>query len=131
MIVGYGINGCQTEAELPTSEATSLRLLTGTAPDLSRLGPDLAAAVLDGLTDSGPGALLVETYAGRSAHRPGDRLSCRQGDRDVDGRFTGFDELGRLCLETDDGQRVLGSAEVVIARDAGHEPGTGACPDRS
>jgi BirA family biotin operon repressor/biotin-[acetyl-CoA-carboxylase] ligase len=113
VIVGYGINGSQAEADLPTAEATSLRLATGAAPDLSQLAVDLAASVLDRLAERPAMAEIVELYAARTVHRPGDRLSCRLGDEELGGRFLGFDECGHLRLETADGERLIHSADCL------------------
>ncbi len=128
VIVGYGINGSQEEAELPQPDATSLRLLTGTPRDLSSLAVDLAEAVVERLTVEEPVRELVRAYAGRSVHRPGDRLSCRQGDEVEVGRFVGFDESGRLRLRTDEGERVFSSAEMLSARGAAETAGNRDAP---
>ncbi len=112
-VVGYGINGSQTEAALPIPGATSLRLVTGTAPDLSRLAVDLAEATARRLEEREPMAEVVAAYRERSAHRPGEAMSCRLGAERLDGRFAGFDDHGRLRLVTAAGERVLGSAELL------------------
>ncbi len=113
VIVGYGINGNQREAELPTPEATSLRLIAGAELDLSRLAVDLATGLLGRLDESAAAEQIVEAYRRRSAHRPGDRLVARLGDERFAGRFVGFDERGGLCLDTEQGTRVLSSADLL------------------
>jgi BirA family biotin operon repressor/biotin-[acetyl-CoA-carboxylase] ligase len=118
-VVGYGINGSQNEPTLPTPGATSLRLAAGAAPDLSRLAVDLAQATARRLGDRAPLATVVEAYRRRSAHRPGEAMSCRLGAEQLDGRFGGFDERGRLRLVTSSGERVLGSAELLGGEAAG------------
>ena len=125
VIVGYGINGSQTESSLPTPGATSLRLATGATLDLSEMAVDLADAVMDRLAESEPMATLVEAYRERSVHRLGDRLRCRLGDEVLTGSFTGFDDLGRLRLETRGGERVLGSAELLTESAKGVAIGCG------
>lgn len=112
-VVGYGINGGHSESSLPTPEATSLRLATGRAPVLSRLAIDLAGAVVGRLAEGGPTADLVEAYRQRSVHRPGETMNCRVGDERLTGSFAGFDDVGRLRLDTPDGERLLGSAELL------------------
>jgi BirA family biotin operon repressor/biotin-[acetyl-CoA-carboxylase] ligase len=119
VIVGYGINGTQGRAELPLPEATSLRLAAGAAMDLSRLAVDLATALLDRLGERVSMARVVDSYRERSVHRSGDRLSVRLADESVSGRFAGFDQHGRLRLDTSDGVRVLSSVEILSEEKAG------------
>jgi BirA family biotin operon repressor/biotin-[acetyl-CoA-carboxylase] ligase len=119
VIVGYGINGSQTADELPTIGATSLRIATGGSVDISVLAVSLAGAVMGGLAESKPLVEVIEAYRERSVHRPGDRLQCRLGDELVSGRFIDFDAMGRLRLETREGERSLGSAELLAEPDAG------------
>ena len=113
VIVGYGINGCQRASELPVPGATSLRLEIGGAPDLACLAVDLARSVMRRPAQGEPWAALVEAYRERCVHRPGDPLRCRLGDEVVEGAFVGFDDGGRLRIRTGEGERVLGSAEVL------------------
>lgn len=120
VVVGFGLNGSQDEGALPTPEATSLRLVSGVTPDLSRLAVDLATGLFDRLDKSDCLGTIIEAYRGRSVHRPGDRLSVRLGGERVTGRFAGFDEHGRLCLETSDGLRALSSADL-LTEEAAHE----------
>lgn len=117
-IVGYGINGLQDAADLPVAGATSLRLALGVEPDISRLAVDLVEALARRLTASEPLAVVVAAYAARSAHRPGEAMSCRLGDERLEGRFLGFDGRGRLRLATAGGERVLASAELLAEEGA-------------
>ena len=112
-IVGYGVNGSQGADDLPAPAATSLRLATGAAPDLSALAVDLALAVLERLERAESAAQVVAAYRRRSGHRPGEPLRCRLGDEEIHGRFAGFDERGLLRLETATGERRFGSAELL------------------
>ena len=112
-IVGYGINGAQSESDLPVAGSTSLRLVSGATPDLSRLAVDLAAALADRLMAREPLAAVVEAYRSRSAHRPGEAMVCRLGDERLSGRFGGFDERGRLRLDTAAGPRLLACGELL------------------
>jgi BirA family biotin operon repressor/biotin-[acetyl-CoA-carboxylase] ligase len=122
-IVGYGINGSQDEADLPAAEATSLRLATGAVPDLSRLAIDLARAVMKRVACSESLSAVVSDYRDRSLHRPGEPLRCRLGGEIVAGRFLGFDERGRLTLDTPEGERSLSSAELLLEGSAGDRMG--------
>ena len=119
VIVGYGINGGQTEPDSPVAGATSLRLLSGVSPDLPALAVELATTLLAALTETEPLSALIDAYRERSAHRPGERLRCRLGDELLSGVFRGFDEGGRLCLDTGHGERRLGSAELLAESTGG------------
>ncbi len=70
-------------------------------------------------------ARLVEAYAARSVHRPGDPLSCRLGDERIAGRFAGFDPRGRLRLATAGSERILATADLVIESTAEGASGNG------
>lgn len=52
---------------------------------------------------------LVDRYRAASAHRPGDRIRCQLGSREVEGEVVGFDDKGHLRL------REGGGREIVIA----------------
>lgn len=123
VVIGYGINGSQGEGELPTAEATSLRLVTGRAPDLSRLAVDLAAVVMDRLAEAESLTVAVSAYRALSVHLPGEPLTCRLGGEVVTGHFVGFDESGRLRLDTNEGERALSSTELLTEGDAGEAAG--------
>lgn len=113
VVVGYGLNVLQTDSRLPLPGATSIRVVTGSAPDLPRLTVELALALVARLGEScGPDAAAA-AYAERSIHRPGDELRCRIGEEELGGRFGGFDRHGRLRLETADGERLLSTADAL------------------
>jgi BirA family biotin operon repressor/biotin-[acetyl-CoA-carboxylase] ligase len=113
LIVGYGINVAHAESELPLPSATSLRLETGAVPPLGDLVARMAIAVRAELeSDEAPDRTL-ERYRELTVHRLGDRLGCTLADQRYEGRFGGFDDQGRLLLETAAGRRVLSAADAV------------------
>jgi BirA family biotin operon repressor/biotin-[acetyl-CoA-carboxylase] ligase len=121
-IIGFGINhshrpGAQ-ENELPET-GTSLRLLADGAqipappPSLGRLTWDLVGALERELEHLGDVPYAVAAYREHTVHRPGDALSCRVGDKVVEGRFLGFDERGRLLLASGGEELHLAAGEVI------------------
>jgi BirA family biotin operon repressor/biotin-[acetyl-CoA-carboxylase] ligase len=113
-LIGFGVNvGArgQTAAELPAG-ATSLRVEGGES-SLEELTWNLVAGLEAELSHLGDLAYAVERYRSASVHRPGERLTCRAGDRVVEGSFAGFDDSGRLLLETAEGEVRLSAGEVV------------------
>lgn len=117
-IIGFGVNQGQTADELPAG-ATSLRLERPAADrmgeaELATLTWELVAGVERELSHLGDVAYAVEAYRQWSVHRPGERLACRVGDKVVAGTFAGFDETGRLILDTADGEVRMSSGEVVV-----------------
>ena len=111
-IVGFGVNNRHAAGDLPET-ATSLALLGGGAASLEDLTWDLVEGVEAELVHLGDAAYAVESYRGMSVHRPGERIVCRVGERLVEGDFQGFDEAGRLLLESG-GRRVPVAAGEVI-----------------
>jgi BirA family transcriptional regulator, biotin operon repressor / biotin---[acetyl-CoA-carboxylase] ligase len=112
-IVGFGVNHGHETGELPET-GTSLRLLHGEPEPLGRLLWDLVAGVEAELVHLGDTAYAAANYRELSVHRPGETLSCQIGERTVAGTFRGFDDLGRLTLETNDGEELhLSSGEIL------------------
>jgi BirA family transcriptional regulator, biotin operon repressor / biotin---[acetyl-CoA-carboxylase] ligase len=116
-IIGFGVNHGHDESELPEA-GTSLRLLAGSLPlpplaSLGELTWDLVAALERELEHLGDVPYAVASYREHTVHRPGDALSCRVGDKVVEGRFLGFDERGRLLLESGGEELSLAAGEVV------------------
>jgi BirA family biotin operon repressor/biotin-[acetyl-CoA-carboxylase] ligase len=110
-IVGYGVNVHQDADRLPTAQATSVRLAaSGRAIDLPALSARLAAGLWRALAGGNPEWLA--SYRARSAHADGDRLTCELESERLDGRFAGFDENGRLRLDTAAGERVISAGDV-------------------
>lgn len=115
--IGFGVNLSHEAGELP-EPGISLHALGRTGLDL----PALAWALTQGLAaelrllregEEGDSAGLVERYRALAVHRPGERMLCRIGETEVAGTFQGFDEAGRLRLDTGDGPRILAAGEVI------------------
>jgi BirA family biotin operon repressor/biotin-[acetyl-CoA-carboxylase] ligase len=112
-LIGFGVNLFHAAGEMPET-ATSLRLLGGDAKaSLADLTWDLVEGVEAELAHLGDAAYAVESYRPLSIHRPGERIVCRFGDTVVEGAFAGFDETGRLLLESG-GRRIPVAAGEVI-----------------
>jgi len=113
-IIGFGINHGHDESDLPEA-GTSLRLLAGGVPppSLGKLAWDLVVALERELEHLGDVPYAVAAYREHTVHRPGDALSCRVGDKVVEGRFLGFDERGRLLLESGGEELSLAAGEVI------------------
>jgi BirA family transcriptional regulator, biotin operon repressor / biotin---[acetyl-CoA-carboxylase] ligase len=135
-LIGFGVNHGHRREELPPG-ATSLLLESGghvgggggLGVGLADLTWDLVGGVERELAHVGDLAYAAAAYRELLAHRPGDRLVCRVGEREVEGTFAGIDDLGRLRLrrraavgqegpaDTEgDGEEVLLSAGEVIER---------------
>jgi BirA family biotin operon repressor/biotin-[acetyl-CoA-carboxylase] ligase len=108
-IVGAGVNYGLPPENVGERAVTSIQRESPLAPDFASGCAVLIEALEGALAGESPAA----EYAARSAHRPGDVLVCRVGDKIVHGDFVGFDENGFLRLRGPAGERVLSSAEVI------------------
>lgn len=111
-ILGFGINHGHGAGDLPET-GTSVLLQGRSDVSLEELTWKLVEGVERELTHLGDIAYAVAAYRELSAHRPGDRISCRVAERTVEGTFTGIDELGRLVLEADGEEIRVSSGEVI------------------
>ena len=116
-IIGFGVNLFHEAEDLPET-GTSLRLLGAlvgdqTGASLADLTWDLVEAVEAELAHLGDPAYAVESYRPLSIHQPGERIVCRLGDSVIEGTFAGFDETGRLLLDSE-GRRIPVAAGEVI-----------------
>jgi BirA family biotin operon repressor/biotin-[acetyl-CoA-carboxylase] ligase len=111
-IVGFGVNYLHGAADLPET-ATSLVLLGGGVVSLVDLTWDLVEGVEAELTHLGDADYAVRSYRELSIHRPGERIVCRVGEKVLEGSFAGFDESGRLLLESGGGQIPVAAGEVI------------------
>ncbi|HLX08195.1 MAG TPA: biotin--[acetyl-CoA-carboxylase] ligase [Thermoanaerobaculia bacterium] len=102
-LIGFGVNHGQRQEELPDG-ATSLLLESGghlgggMGVGLAELTWDLVGGLERELAHAGDLPYAVAAYRELVAHRPGDRLLCRVGERRVAGTFAGIDDAGRLRL---------------------------------
>jgi BirA family biotin operon repressor/biotin-[acetyl-CoA-carboxylase] ligase len=99
VMLGFGVNHSHRPEDLPIQAATSLEIEGGSA-SLSELAAHLAAALEQELEHLGDAAYAVAAYRELSAHKVGDRLVCRMGERTIAGTFLGFDDAGGLRLAT-------------------------------
>lgn len=109
-IVGVGVNHGRRENESPGAGAIALTAVANDAPPLA----EVAASLLDSLWTDLTGELeWLERYRALSSHSPGDPIECElaSGER-VSGRFAGFDQLGRIQIETENGMQTVTSGEV-------------------
>jgi BirA family transcriptional regulator, biotin operon repressor / biotin---[acetyl-CoA-carboxylase] ligase len=111
-LIGFGVNLFHEAEDLPET-GTSLRLLGGDGASLADLTWDLVEGVEAELTHLGDAAYAVESYRPLSVHQPGERIVCRFGDTEIEGTFVGFDETGRLLLDSE-GRRIPVAAGEVI-----------------
>ena len=111
-LVGFGVNFRHGEGDLPET-GTSVRLLGGETGSLADFTWDLVEGLEAELAHLADTAYAVESYRALSIHQPGEWIVSRAGETVTEGTFAGFDELGRLLLES--GGRVVpvASGEVI------------------
>ncbi len=111
-LVGFGVNYL-AEATSDLDRSTSgLCSHCSQPPSLAELTWELLSAVNRELSHFGDTSRAIAGYQKLSAHRPGERLRCRIGERHVEGLFKGFDERGFLRLEVAGEERLLAAGEV-------------------
>jgi len=120
-IVGFGVNHLHGADDLPDT-ATSLDLMEGGAVTIEDLTWDLVEGVEAELAHLGDSTYAVESYRALSVHQPGERIAFRSGgDAVVEGTFLGFDETGRLLIESG-GERIsMAAGEVIEAGEVSEE----------
>lgn len=111
-LIGFGVNVFHEAADLPAT-ATSVRLLGGDAGSLEDFTWDLVEGLETALAHLGDAAYGVESYRALSVHKPGERMVCRVGESVTTGTFLGFDESGRLLLESGGRAVPIASGEVI------------------
>jgi BirA family biotin operon repressor/biotin-[acetyl-CoA-carboxylase] ligase len=122
VVVGIGLNVAASRDQLPTDSATSLGLLGALAPDRSAL----LAAVLRELERwyrrwaGGSGdaeASGLRTQYLRDCDTVGRQVRVElPGGTSLTGLATGVDDLGRLVLQTADGERFISAGDVIHVR---------------
>jgi biotin-(acetyl-CoA carboxylase) ligase len=111
--VGFGVNHGHRADQLPTPQATSLRLLVEPLPSFAEVAAELVAAVLGELARAGDVAYARRAYEELTVHQAGEVLRCRVAHEDLEGVFLGFDERGFLRLAVDGCERRVASGEIV------------------
>jgi BirA family biotin operon repressor/biotin-[acetyl-CoA-carboxylase] ligase len=126
-LIGFGVNHGHRREQLPEG-ATSLLLEAGGhvgggsfGVGLADLTWDLVAGVERELAHAGDLPYATAAYRELVVHRPGERLVCRVGEREVEGTFAGIDDRGRLRLrrsaaQPEEEEEMLLSAGEVIER---------------
>jgi BirA family biotin operon repressor/biotin-[acetyl-CoA-carboxylase] ligase len=116
-VLGIGINGTQTQDELPVPEATSLQLVTGGPVDRSELLRALVEEVDRRLEQwGGDGLAAVQADYRELCTTPGQQVRVAVPAGEVTGEATGIDDDGRLVVRTDAGEERLGAGDVVHVR---------------
>jgi BirA family transcriptional regulator, biotin operon repressor / biotin---[acetyl-CoA-carboxylase] ligase len=111
-IAGFGVNYLHGAGDLPPT-ATSIVLLGSGVVSLEDLTWDLVEGIETELTHLSDAGYAIQSYRGLSIHRPGEKIVCHLGDRTVEGTFLGFDETGRLLLESQGRQVPVAAGEVI------------------
>lgn len=111
-VVGFGVNHRHRRRDLPFDGATSVELAGGQRLPLGELAGRLVAALASELARRSDSEYAIAAYEDLSIHRQGDQLTCRTPEREVEGRFAGFERDGRLRLETGTETRLISSGEV-------------------
>jgi biotin-(acetyl-CoA carboxylase) ligase len=119
--VGFGVNHLHGADDLPET-ATSVDLMKGGAVSLEDLTWDLVEGVETELAHLGDAPYAVESYRALSVHQSGEKIVFRSGgDAVVEGTFVGFDEAGRLLIESG-GERIsMAAGEVIEAGEVNEE----------
>ena len=111
-IVGVGLNVTHRREDLPRADTTSVLLETGRSMAPASLVPELVAAVDEELLRGCRPGYAVRRFAELTVHRVGEPLSCRDGERTVEGLFDGLEASGALRLRVAGELRVLHAGEI-------------------
>lgn len=118
-VVGFGVNHTASpevaaaiaSAGRPALPPAALADESREPPSLAELARDLAAELVAELEHLGDESYAAREYQAFSAHSPGERMRCRDGERTVEGVFLGFDRRGFLRLRPESG--VAGEAREL------------------
>jgi BirA family transcriptional regulator, biotin operon repressor / biotin---[acetyl-CoA-carboxylase] ligase len=113
-MIGFGIN-YGAAPKVADQATTSVTEGSPDPPALPTLLWELVLGVDRALEHLGDAEWAVTRYRELSAHRPGDRLTCRVGGKLQSGIFRGLDEHGFLRLEHDGREERVSAGEVVEA----------------
>jgi BirA family biotin operon repressor/biotin-[acetyl-CoA-carboxylase] ligase len=125
-VVGIGLNVSTTREELPVETATSLSLLGVEVDRTTLLGAVLTALSEqydEWLGQGGSGEASFAAAYRRVCSTIGRRVrvDLPSGEA-VGGQATGVDDVGRLLVETEDGEVVVGAGDVVHVRPVPDDP---------
>ncbi|MDO4568067.1 MAG: biotin--[acetyl-CoA-carboxylase] ligase [Clostridia bacterium] len=115
LIIGFGVNANNSafSGEL-SSTAVSLGMLTGCSIDTLQLTADIACELLNTMTlEQLTSGELMDEYA-RASCLPGARVCISCIDSSAEGEVLGFDELGRIILDTANGVRCFDYGELSL-----------------
>jgi BirA family transcriptional regulator, biotin operon repressor / biotin---[acetyl-CoA-carboxylase] ligase len=120
-VVGIGLNVSLTADELPVPTATSLALVSGSAPDRTQLLVDLLSGLreaYDAWQAGGDlsGMRLLESYSAACVTLGREVRVELPGGQALVGRASGIDPGGRLVVEGPDGPTPVGAGDVVHVR---------------
>lgn len=127
-VVGFGVNltpssevaAAIASSDRPALPPAALADESTEPPSLAELARDLAAALIAELEHLGDEGYAAREYQAFSAHSPGERMRCRDGERTVEGVFLGFDRRGFLRLRPESGpageerELRLAAGEVLV-----------------
>jgi BirA family biotin operon repressor/biotin-[acetyl-CoA-carboxylase] ligase len=114
-VVGIGLN--VNQEKFMWTGATSLKTLTGHSFDKS----EVLTVLMEQLElrynqlKRGSGNLLTDQYH-ELLYRRAEQHLFEENGKEFSGVITGVDEIGRLCIDTDKGQRKFNFKEVVFIR---------------
>lgn len=113
VLIGIGIN-VTTTAEPRVDNATSIARSLGKTVELDTVTERFIEHFDRRLTDVVGSESIFSEWRGISAHREGDPVSCRVGERTISGRWSGIDEFGRALIA--DGNEVvpISSGELIV-----------------
>lgn len=120
VVVGLGLNVSLTEAELPDPAATSLALLGATVTDrnvlLAAVLGRLAVRFAEWRDGTGPGSSLAGAYRRRSRTLGTRVRASLPGGQSLVGTATGFDDGGRLQIDTGAETVVVSAGDITHLR---------------
>jgi len=109
-IIGFGVN-VRGVTDLP--RAGSLDRHMDTTMRVGNLTMCLADTVLSRMNGKDRLDELVGEWSARSVHELGDHLTCRVGDRVIEGAFGGFDSSGAIRLTHEGRVTKLAAGELI------------------
>ncbi|HEX3130297.1 MAG TPA: biotin--[acetyl-CoA-carboxylase] ligase [Thermoanaerobaculia bacterium] len=110
-VIGFGVNHGHEAGDLPET-GTSVHLLGG-GVNLEELTWALVQGVERELAHLGDMPYAAAAWRELAIHRPGDPMTCRTAEGEVEGTFEGLDDQGRLVLRNGGGPLRLSSGEVI------------------